>query len=398
MLTSTAILFDARIQNEALTLYNAGYAVTILSIEDQKLINSLGNAQQVWESFERHMKGIPCKRYFLRTRTWEFLPRPVRMCLQAIELAIKFSMGVLANKASVYHCHDLIPAAFCWIGKWIYKARIVYDAHELETEATAASGFEKRFLQWYETQMIRRSDLVITVNEAISRIMESMYAVKVNVIHNRPSTLVSPLDRTKLRRMMSFADNHRIVMYVGFLALDRGIDMLVTALKFLPSDVHVVIMGTGRIAEFKSLINDITTNHMIEPGRVHFIGPFPPQEVVHYLCGADISTMLYQNSSDNNLFNAPNKLYQSIMAQVPLLTSNNESFPPLVEPSDEKRIGMSVDERDPVAIANGIKFLLNQNIQILCRMNLVEAAQDISWNNEGVKLTRYYKTLLSETI
>ena len=58
MLTPTAILFDSRIQKEAISLRDAGYKVTILSIEDQALYASLEQPDDTIRAYEEHMAGI----------------------------------------------------------------------------------------------------------------------------------------------------------------------------------------------------------------------------------------------------------------------------------------------------------------------------------------------------
>ncbi len=398
MLTATSILFDSRIQKEAQSLAEAGFSVTILSIEDQGLVHSLKNEQEILEALKRNLPGVVCHRYLLKSRAWKFLPKVVNKSVQAIEFSIKFLVGVLSHRADVYHCHDLLPAVFCWVGKWIYGGIIVYDAHELEVEMRGSGGVVKRIMKNYEKGMLRRSTLNLTVNNAIRDIMQSMYARPVHVIQNRPYHYsMEQLDRGKLRQLTGLTSDNTIAIYVGNLSMDRGIDRLVMALRYTDPHVHVVIMGTGRIEEFRQQLNAIMREYMIDEHRVQFIGPFPPTEVVQYLCGADISCMLYQKTSDNMLFNAPNKLFQSIVAQVPILASRNETFPAIVEASDQERIGVTVDESDPASIAEGIAYLVDGDIQRRCRANLATAAVNVSWSSEKHKFLELYKSILPET-
>jgi glycosyltransferase involved in cell wall biosynthesis len=225
--------------------------------------------------------------------------------------------------------------------------------------------------------------------------METEYGCAVQVIENRPYYYSSDqLDRQKLREILTLDTDDRIVIYVGYLSMQRGIDKLVTALRYLDPNIHVVIMGTGRISEFRETLDAIMHENQIEKNRVHFVGPFPPVEVIQYLCGADISAMLYQKTSDNMMFNAPNKLFQSIVAQVPIVASANATFPPLVEPNNATRIGVTVDESSPEAIAAAIKNLLRDEMQDLCRKNLSQAAVDVSWESEKLKLLNLYEQLL----
>lgn len=396
MLTPTAILFDSRIQKEAISLRDAGYKVTILSIEDQALYASLEQPDETIRAYEEHMAGIRSLRYMLATRTWKWMPRKINKLFQAAEFFLTFFFGVLKQKADVYHCHDLTPAFFCWLGKLVYGARIVYDAHELEVEMFSTGDLSRKFLTWYERKQVRKSGLVITVNESIQAIMQERYGKPVIVVQNRPNRPAEEPERTGiLRSTLQLSPDVNVMLYVGFLAYDRGLDMLVRSLAYLDEKVHLVIMGTGRLDEFKAHTTEEVKAANVNPQRVHFIGPFPPHEVIQYLQEADISPMLYQRSSNNAVVNSPNKLYQSILAQVPIIASANETFPAIVEPSDEKRIGICVDESDPKAIAHGIAYLLRPDIQELCRHNLKEASRSVSWEEEAKKLMHGYSQMLA---
>ena len=391
MLTVTSIIFDSRIQKEARALRDAGYEVTILSVEDQELMRGVADASATWQAYLASTPGITTRRFFLRARTWKWLPKPVNKALQAVELFFKFGRAVLRNGADIIHCHDLTPALFAWIGKWRYGAMIIYDAHELEVDQQASGGIKARLLAIYERQMIRRSSHVITVNAMIRDIMQDRYGMPVHVIENRPEYLPADrLDTQKLRRELQVPDDRRIVLYVGNLSLTRGIDKMVEALKYLDHSIHFYIMGTGRIQEYKAQVEDLLRTHRIDQERVRFIGPYPPGDVIQYLSGADVSVLLYQPTSNNMLFNAPNKLFQSIVARVPMVASHNKTFPGLIRPNTDEAIGVTVDATDPVAIAAGLEALLDEDYYRQARVNLQQRAKEVSWASEQEKLIRIY--------
>jgi glycosyltransferase involved in cell wall biosynthesis len=55
---------------------------------------------------------------------------------------------------------------------------------------------------------------------------------------------------------------------------------------------------------------------------------------------------------------------------------------------------VTVDESSPEAIAAAIKNLLRDEMQDLCRKNLSQAAVDVSWESEKLKLLNLYEQLL----
>lgn len=396
MLSLASMIFDARIQREAKALRDAGYIVTILYIEDQQFFYSLPDPEKAWIDYQNDMVGIKSVRIFLRSRRWSWLPSFLNKLFQAIELFFSFSFGVIKHKANVYHCHDLAPAVFAWIGKLVYGAKIVYDAHELEVEVTDANAFIKSFRRWYEKKIILQSSLSITVNRYIADHMEKEYGKPVQVIGNKPfSVAKEKLEKKLLRQKISLPPNSKIVMYVGYLHPKRGINEMVEALAFLDEDIIFLLMGTGRIKEYKTILNKIIAKNNISPERVKFIGPFPPSEVIHYLSGADISVMLYQAQTNNSVINAPNKLFQSIMARVPVIASHNKSFPGYIYDNGIGKIGETVDETNPKLIAKKVESLINASNIDQIKVNIEKYAQEVSWEVEAKKLVKYYSEFVS---
>ncbi len=394
MLSVSPMLFDARIQREAKSLRDAGYDVTIIYVEDKQSLSNIPNIERVWNSYQREMHNIHTKQVFLRSREWKWLPKYICKFLQAVELLLKFSWMVTIHRAEVYHGHDLTPGIFCILGKLLHRAKIVYDAHELELQAKNPFGLALQ--RFYEKFLIRCSDAVITVNEPIATIMNSQYKRRIDIIANRTEYIPVDCLRVKLlRHTIDLPIQTKIIMYVGYVTPNtRGIEQVFKALSLLSEDIIFLIMGVGRLESFKNYTMGKIKQLNINPQRVQFIGPFPPDQVVHYLSGADISVALYQsNLSQNNQLNAPNKIFQSIMAQVPVLASNNETFPQFIHNNGVGSIGELVDENNPREIADKVVQMLQTECQMQYRKHTEILARKYSWQSEAQKLINLYASL-----
>ena len=385
------MIFDARIQREAKALRGAGYDVSIVYVEDQEFFRSLPDPEQAWTDYNKHMEGIKTIRYFLMSRTWRFLPSSVNKMFQAIELFLKFTYAVIRNRANYYHCHDLTPAIFAWLGRTIYGAKLVYDAHELEVEAGGASESKKKRKRAYERFTVKNSALAITVNDYIADVMKENYGKEVKVVGNKPLYVAKQdLRPGLLKKEAGIPEDAKAVLYVGYMHLARGIDKMVEALRFLPDDIYFLIMGTGRLDEYKKILFEIADAEGVDKNRIRFVGPFPPSDVVKYLSGADVSVMLYQATTSNAIINAPNKLFQSVMARVPVVASANKSFPVFLYENPCGTIGETVTETDPEDIARGVmKVLLPEN-QNEFKKNADCFAGKVSWEQEAEKLVNAY--------
>lgn len=394
MFSVTSMIYDSRIQKEAISLSEEGYSVTILYVEDQEFYYGLQNPQKVWEDYLKTMKGIKNFRVFLKSRELRFLPSFICKTLQAIELFFKFLFYTLKNKYEVLHVHDLTPGVFGLIGKLLFRSKLVYDAHELEVPYLDKNSFKKFVLRIYESWIMKYADSVITVNDYIAEIMQKRYEKEINVIKNLPNYVpYKNLEPNYIKALVNNPYQDKLILYVGNLNLARGIDKVVLAMKELPKEYIFLIMGTGRIKEFKRIIDKLCNTHEIDRNKIKFIGPFPPNKVVPYLSGADISVMMYQANTDNSILNAPNKFYQSIMARVPVLASNNKSFPILIHHNSCGTVGETSDETNPSEIAQKIIKLIESPNLFKIKENLDCLAKKSSWEYETIKLINIYKNL-----
>lgn len=391
MLTPGSMLHDARIQKEAQALCEKGHKVTIVCIEDYKVMKQYGDDSPQWQGYHEAMKGIVTERHILRSRRWRKLPKFINRFFQSSEMGLVFLSAAFRCKADVYHCHDLIPGVFACFAKFIHRGKLVYDAHEMEIEMGGAKGFARQLLKLYESMVVRYSDARITVNDYIREVMEESYGKQVTVIENRP-IVPDNLDPKELRRKLNIPDDVFVVMYVGFLSMARGIDKMVTAMKFLPDNVRFYLLGTGRVEEFKRRVAELAEENQVSPSRIVFIDPVQPNEVLNVLCAADASIMLYQKISVNNEINTPNKLFQSVVAKIPIVASSNKSFSSFLK-RPEGDLGIVVDESKPELIAAAITELMNPERKQQIESVLAKYSHVYTWEGQKEKLLNLYAGL-----
>src|SRR5690606_29052144 len=64
------------------------------------------------------------------------------------------------------HSLGLLPLGY--VLKKLYKAKLVYDAHELETETNGSKGFRQKLSKWLEKKLIHKADMTLVVSESIA--------------------------------------------------------------------------------------------------------------------------------------------------------------------------------------------------------------------------------------
>lgn len=295
------------------------------------------------------------------------------------------------NHIDNVHAHDM---STLHIGVKIsrrFKAKLVYDSHELFVERDkpyVTPNWYKNFQKRFEKKRIRKANGVITVSQSIADELAQRYGIKTPTI-----ILNAPIQRDKsqtisIKEKLGFTDE-KVVMYSGGFTRGRGLEYLVASLKLLPSNYRLVFLGFGK-DDFVSKLNRIASQEDVAD-RFFMYGPVPSQEVPAYLASADICVSPIQNVSLNNYYSFPNKVFEYIQAEVPMAVSN---FPELKRLTDTEKIGTTFNPEKPENIAEAVvNFLENKELYEEAKNNLAICREKYHWGNEEKKLVELYRNL-----
>jgi glycosyltransferase involved in cell wall biosynthesis len=123
-------------------------------------------------------------------------------------------------------------------------------------------------------------------------------------------------------------------------------------------------------------------------GRVHRLPWTPPDELRNVTASADVGVLLYSREGRNNIYAAPNKLYEYLFAGLPLVSS---AFPGLQSLIEEGGYGACAEPEDAQSIAEAIKraAALPSGKLLAAR-----ARAAFRWEDEVWRLADLYRTLL----
>lgn len=121
----------------------------------------------------------------LRTRG---LPKDLASQLvKYAEWALRILKLYRGQELTHIHCHDLVPLPIAVALKRSTGAKLIYDAHELETEQAGQFGLRKGLAKWVESRLIRHVDALITVSPSIGQWYESRFpGVQAHIVRNVP--------------------------------------------------------------------------------------------------------------------------------------------------------------------------------------------------------------------
>ena len=364
-------LHDSRVLKECISLQNAGYEVRVAALHSGDLPE------------EDEIAGVPVTRIRLRTRNWS-KNRLVQLVKYA-ELWLRLIR--MARHADILHCNDLEPLPVVVLAKWLVnrRAKIVYDAHELEFDKSdAQTKYYPRFLlRAAERFFIRHSNAMMVVSPLIADAYMQRYGIeRPVVVMNCPYYREPGPHEDLFRKKFNIQPRQRIFLYQGGLSPHRGVELLLDIFPKLGNDYVLVVLGFGLLVP---LVEQAAEKH----ANIFYHPAVSPTDLDRYTACADVGFCLYQGFSGNHNLTIGNKIFQYIMAGLPVVASNLEGLKYVL--TDQMGIVVQ-DFRDPDQLQGAIREIGNWNPENY-RPHLATAARQYNWENQETALINVYQSL-----
>lgn len=294
------------------------------------------------------------------------------------ECYIRYFFYLLFRRVDLLNCHSLMLLPVAVMIKWLKRCRLIYDTHELETERTGLAGIEKRISKGIERMLIRYCDRIITVGPEITKWYRNMYKLNnVYTVRNIPSnSLAVPPTSRKLRDIFNVSDSAILFIYQGYFMPGRGLEVLLEAFKSLPDSYQIVFMGEGTLQPELEKANAGYTN-------IHFHRTVPYSQILDYTSSCDVGLSLFENTCLSHYYALPNKVFEYIKSNLPILASNFPEMRNLVKSYD---CGW-LTEPNKDAVVQAIMGIDAENLKIKKR-NAIKAANELSWEREELELLK----------
>ena len=305
------------------------------------------------------------------------------------------------TEADVYHGHDLTGLGVAVAAQRRFGGKVVYDSHDLFVDAGSNARRPRavrRVLTELERRWYQRADLVVTVNQGLADELRRRYGRKpIAVVHNCVSVSEWVPDRTvgPLRRAIGIDADTPLVLYHGGFTANRGLGVLINAMRQPGLErAHLALLGYGPMEEELRRV----AGGSASGGRVHVLPAVPPTELDRYVADADIAAMVNQPVSKNEILSTPNKLFESIAAGVPIVTSDFPMRRAIVLDNDDGPLGAVCDPERPQSVATAIRELLGLPAEELRAMRercRTAAVRRWNWSREASTLQSAYDDLLT---
>lgn len=368
---------DNRVLNQAISLQDNGYKVTLVGY---KLNPDLPSREM--------FKGIKIRRInigFKYLGFWQRIPYSRNIYLAIQIPTILFIIGLRGFQ--FIHCHDLNTLIYgVRIKKLIGKrVKLIYDAHEHETEIANLVGNEKMLAKRQEKEWIKYCDRVITVSNSIAEDYSQLYNIKTPlVINNCPRLRTKNIQRRNhFREIFNISDDYKIFLYQGGLDYERGIEKILDVSSELREKNFIfVFLGDGPLA-------DLVKNHKGYGDNIFLHSYVSGDIVLEYTSSADFGIVFIEDTCLSHRYCLPNKLFEYIAAGLPVLSSA------LVDTSQfisEYKVGISAKTNDKKGLREAILALDSMDYEDL-QKNIAYARSKFNWSTQEKKLIDLYKNL-----
>ena len=366
MLLSNPATFDQRPLKEGHYLSRAGWQVTILAWDRELETRS----DSVYDD------GLVIKR--MRVGAGHGTP-----FLTVPKLFLFYAWCVvqlLSCRVATIHCHDVdtLPAGFAARFLKLRRPKLVYDMHDLP------EAFLRFFPLTRVTQALflaaarRVADAVVVVNERFVTYLGRLGFTesKLVVVMNAP-----PLSSG---RSTMTAGRPFEVLYYGWLGEERGVRLLVEAVKGLDG-VTLTLAGRGELERW------VRGQAQLNPS-IRVLGWLKMKELEPVIREADLIPSLYEPRTKNAMIATPGKLMTAMSLSIPSLVPAGTYQAEIVE---KYGCGVVVDWKDVGDVRRAIQKLASDPMfyRRLSEASYEAFRTSFSWEVMGARLTEAYDKL-----
>lgn len=312
---------------------------------------------------------------------------------------LEYGETVARLNPKVIHAHDLYTLqAATRMAKWT-GAKVVYDAHELESDRRAGTG--KRMRKWIinqEKKYAPKADGWVTVSHAIGdeMVKECKLKDQPTVVFNSP--VIKEMPKAMLGRTVR---------------TDLKLDSLIPLFVFV-GKVYEIHKGNQKIAYIIDAIANVKGFHLAIVGpmsdlareqiktlleengvkdRVHLVPSVPAEAIVHYIKDADASVYFMWPDTRNIDLTIPNKLFEFSLSGLPLVVSSLHSTRWFCEQFDN---AIPVEENTIEAISAACIQAYAERERLSPTAEQLEIMRrDYCWSAQAQKLWALYTSLLT---
>ena len=317
-------------------------------------------------------------------------------------MQLNFSMVAKANeliekegKFDVIHAHDWLVTYAAETLKNSYNIPIVATIHATESGRNSGIHDEvQRYINDTEWLLTYEASEVLVNSNYMKNELQRLFGLpfeKINVVPNGINmTSFNGVERDYDFRRQYAADNEKIILFLGRLVYEKGVQHLIAAMPKILANYHdskLIIAGKGgMLDELREQVNYLNIGH-----KVYFTGYLDAKKVCKMYKAADISVF----PSTYEPFGIV--ALEAMLAGVPTVVSDVGGLDEIVE---HKVNGMKSYAGNPNSIADSILNLLYdpQLCANIVKQARIKVKNEYNWNKIAQDTYFIYQKAICETM
>ena len=303
--------------------------------------------------------------------------------LKSLEYLIRNIIFVKKHNINIISIHHVFLIPFAIYFKYFHSCKIIYDTHELETEAVSIKGYKKLIAKFLEKNFIKQFDHVFVTSDEIFKWYKKKYQIKnmtkiFNCLYFRKLK-----KKNYLRKKFKINSKRKIFIYLGALSDGRGIDIILeTFSKLKNKNAVVIFIGYGKN-------KDKIKNYAKANTNIFFHDAVEFKDILQVSSSADFGLSLVENTCLNEQLMLPNKIFEYVASGIPVITSNLMQSAKIVK---KNKLGYVI-KPSPKTLKKLVMRLIEKEI-FLNRFELLQFSKNYSWKFNEIKINKILDTII----
>jgi glycosyltransferase involved in cell wall biosynthesis len=264
------------------------------------------------------------------------------------------------------------------------EAKILFDAHEYEPKRIEDHWFHKLFVNPYKDYICRNYlstiNFMTTSSYGFAKGYRKNYGVEPEVILNAPAY--------KKINLKKVNPNNIKLIHHGVAHPSRELEIMIRLMPLLDKKFNLTLMLVGQYDKYTKHLKSLSTK--LCPKKVTFREPVSVEEIVPTIARYDLGLVIIKPSSFKLKYTLPNKLFESIMAGLCVVSGPSPDMKKIVKEYD---CGFIVNSFNLEDIATMLNSLRTKDITEKKNASL-EAAKVLNAENEMRKFKEIVKNLI----
>ncbi|SHI72693.1 Glycosyltransferase involved in cell wall bisynthesis [Tessaracoccus bendigoensis DSM 12906] len=292
----------------------------------------------------------------------------------------------------VLHAHNplVLPVAWAAARELRENGRFVKLSYDVREDFAGLPAKEignpaaHEALLGTERAFMPLADYVMTVTESHAHLLQDKYKLPV-----LPETVVNlsvfqpMVGDVTVREAAGLGDGVPLLVYAGVMSWARGIETLIESMAHLDEKIHLAIVTMPLPHPMQTKLDPLAEELGVRD-RIHYLDPVNQANLSYYLHGADVAVHPLPGGSPNHDRTLPNKLFEYLHAELPLVSSDAKTMAQFVV---DNGMGNVFTTGDPVDLAEKATAQLAHPVP---QAHLHELAEKYSWqSNEKMLIASF---------